>query len=76
MHQSLTPETVKHNFYIDDCFFSCESEIEAIGINVVYDVVKMFSRAGFRLRSGLAPANRWIRQFVNQREQVILFVVN
>ena len=48
MHQPLTSEIVKHNFYVDDCLFSCESETEAI--NLVQDLVKMLSRAGFRLR--------------------------
>ena len=26
MHQPLTSEIVKHNFYVDDCLSSCESE--------------------------------------------------
>ena len=52
MHQPLTSEIVKHNFYVDDCLFSCESETEAI--NLVQDLVKMLSRAGFRLRKWLS----------------------
>ena len=52
MHQPLTSEIVKHNFYVDDCLFSCESETEAI--NLVHDLVKMLSRAGFRLRKWLS----------------------
>ena len=47
MHQPLTSEIVKHNFYVDDFLFSCESETEAI--NLVHDLVKMLSRAGYRL---------------------------
>ena len=46
MHQSLKSETVKHNFYVDDCLFSCESDTEVKSI--VQNLVKMLSRAGFR----------------------------
>ena len=51
MPQPLASEIVKHNFYVDDSLFSCESETEAI--NLIQDLVKMLSRVGFRLkRSG------------------------
>ena len=56
MHQPLTSEIAKYNFYVDDCLFSCKSETEAI--NVVQDLVKMLSRAGFRLRKWLSNSKR------------------
>ena len=52
MHQPLTSEIVKHNFYVDNCLFSCESETEVV--NLVQDLMKMLSRAGFRLRKWLS----------------------
>ena len=52
MHQPLTSEIIKHNFYVDDCLFSCEPETEAI--KLVQDLVKMLSRAGLRLRKWLS----------------------
>ena len=56
MHQPLTPEIVKHNFYVDDCLFSCESETKAI--NLVQDLVKMLSTTGFQLRKWLSNSKR------------------
>ena len=47
VHQTLASEIVRLNFYVDDCLFLCESETEAI--KLVQDLVKMLSRAGFRL---------------------------
>ena len=56
MNQPLTSEIVKHNFYVDDCLFSCESETETI--NLVQNLVKMLSKVGFRLKTWLSNRKR------------------
>ena len=52
IHQPLTSEIVKHNCYVNDCLFSCESETEAI--YKVHNLVKMLSRVGFQSRKWLS----------------------
>ena len=56
MCQPFTSEIVKHNLYVDECLCSCKSETEAI--NLVQDLVKMLSRAGFRLKKRLSNSKR------------------
>ena len=60
MHQTLTSEIVKYNFYVDDCLLSCECETEAI--NLDQNLIKMLSRARFRLRKWPSNSERVLEE--------------
>ena len=52
LFHSDTIETVKHNFYVDDCLKSVETDL--IAVTLVHELCQMLAKGGFRLTKWLS----------------------